>query len=95
MKIIPNPEIPVPKSTTEPVSSYAFLAMLALDFPPQGGFLPADQRARNRVAAVLEKAGDKIELEDADFETLKKCVAVCPFNVRSIHIEAFYAALGL
>jgi len=85
MKTIPNLKFAVTFSdrpnTVETVKSLLVLCLDSVPMPssdnPQGGFTYAIMRARNKVFDALDKVkdGDKIVLEDADFETAKKAVA--------------------
>lgn len=66
------------------------LIIAALDNPPEKGFSVSDIRARNRVADALKNAAAfHVSLEDADYQTLKKCVLEMRWAVRSEFIAEF------
>lgn len=99
MKNIPNPTFSIPL-TVGPNGRNATakdLLLAAVDQSPPGGFDMATQRARNRVAAALEKAvdGAEIAFEDADYATAQEAVKAWRSGIRHKDIEQFYALLGL
>ena len=67
--------------------------VLCLNNPPQGGFDIATMRKRSRVLDEIETAKEKkknsIEIEDADFETLKVCVAAMRWGMIHRDLLAF------
>lgn len=79
-----------PNAMTAPVTT-AQLILAAIDNIPEKGFTIADLRARGRIADAVENCdgATQIELEDADFATLKKCVADMRWAVRSGFIVDF------
>ena len=56
------------------VLNYAELAKLCVNQPKQGGYTVTDMQQRLRILDKLDKKGDVIEIEDADFEVLKPLV---------------------
>jgi len=51
------------------------LIKLSLNYPTKEGFYLKEMKLRLRVDKAIEKIKDnKLELEDSDFETLKKCI---------------------
>lgn len=97
MKNILNKITSIPAAAGKQNPTFANLIVAALDVPPQGGFTPSVMRSRARVDAVLSvaKAGDMVELEDADFETAKQAVASCPWQIRSPDLLELFTLLGL
>jgi hypothetical protein len=61
----------------------------ATNFTPPGGFNAADMINRIRILDVLEKANGELNLEDADFENLKKYVKETRWGVISKTIVEF------
>jgi ABC-type molybdate transport system ATPase subunit len=55
--------------------TYANLAQLILNVPPQGGWTKDEMRIRIKIEDKLEKlkAGEKIELEDAEMQKIVDC----------------------
>ncbi len=56
------------------VEKYSDLIMLCVKNPPQGGYDMTEMRKRIKVLDVIEKGGETLEFEDADFECVKNCV---------------------
>lgn len=51
------------------------LIKISLNNPPREGFELKEMRARLRIDIAIDKIKEnKLELEDADFEVLKRCV---------------------
>lgn len=99
MKTIPNPTFSIPVSAAKDSKNATAkdLLLLAVDQPPPGGFDMATQRARNRVAAALEKTvdGAEIALEDADYSVAQEAVKAWRSGIRHKDIEQFYGLLGV
>jgi len=69
---------------------YTDLIEVALDTPPQGGFIPKDIRERNRIQKIMDEAKDGvISFEDADWENLKKIIKASRWMVRNKDLEKF------
>jgi hypothetical protein len=64
--------IGVEGTTEKKKMTYANLAKLTLDIPPQGGWTKDEMKIRIKVEDKLEKlkVDEKIELEDAEFEKI-------------------------
>lgn len=70
MKTIENKNSNIPGD----LKTYSDLIMFCVKNPPQGGFDIADMRKRMKVMDVIEKGGESLEFEDAEFECVKQCV---------------------
>lgn len=73
MKKVENKKSPI----AEDVKDYADLITVCANFPPpppQIGIDGIEMEKRLRVIRKANKGGKIIELEDDDFDTLKKCV---------------------
>ena len=95
MKTIPNTIVPIRKSETEPESRFSDLAKFALNQTPQGGFDLATIRARLKVVDKCDSAQETIELEDAEFETLRVAVQAARWPWGHASLVQFAATLGL
>jgi hypothetical protein len=73
MKTIANKETSIKKDENSNVK-YSDLAIACLNQIPQGGLNATEMRSRIKCIDALENAGEEIQLEDAEFETLKRCV---------------------
>ena len=72
-------------------SGFANLAMIALNTPPQGGWTTDEMRKRIKVLTKLDKQEleAKIELEDAEFDTIHDCTKVLKWQFMHKDIVAF------
>jgi len=95
MKTIQNKSVPIAHSETQPTSTYGNLATFALNQPPHGGFDLGTLKARLKVSAKVDKAKKTIELEDAEFDTLKQAVQACRWPWNHPCVVEFAAELGL
>ena len=68
---------------------YKDLIEVALDVVPQGGFTPKDIRNRNRIQDVLDKSTNVIEIEDADYDNLKKIIKDSRWILRDSELNIF------
>ena len=68
---------------------YKDLIEVALDVVPQGGFTPKDIRNRNRIQDVLDKSTNVIEIEDADYDNLKKIIKDSRWILRDSELNTF------
>ena len=68
---------------------YKDLIEAALDVVPQGGFTPKDIRNRNRIQDVLDKSTNVIEIEDADYDNLKKIIKDSRWTLRDSELNIF------
>ncbi len=95
MKTVPNPTFTIPLAGGKNATAKDLL-LLCIDHQPQGGFDLATQRARNRVAAVLEKTteGAEIVLEDADHTTAQEAVKAMRWAGRHADIVKFAELFG-
>ncbi len=95
MKTVPNPTFSIPLPGGKNATAKDLL-LLCIDNQPQGGFDLATQRARNRVAAVLEKTEDgaEIALEDADYATAQDAVKAMRWSGRHADIVKFAELFG-
>lgn len=65
---------------------------IAINIPPQGGFMLDDYAQRMPIREKLKKLkpnATKLEVEDAEFETIKACVSSMPLNVLSSFLYEF------
>lgn len=88
MKKLELKETEIKKSNTETLN-YKELISAALNVVPQGGFSPEEIRKRLRVIDALDKSNEVFELEDADVETLKRCVKEMKWGVMHKNIVEF------
>ena len=77
------------KGSEEKLLTHADLISLALDIVPQGGFTPKDIRDRNRIQDAVDKAKDYIDLEDSDYENLKRLMVESRWVVRDRDLQNF------
>lgn len=96
MKTVPNPTFTI-KLPDGKEATAKDLLLLCVDFPPQGGFDQATQRARNRVAAILEKteAGAELSFEDADYTVAQDAVKLMRWNARHYDFDKFSTLFGV
>ena len=66
--------------TRDGLISYKNLIETCLNNPPKGGFDLKTMRDRSKVLEKLEKANKELELEDAEYNTLKGCVEAMRWN---------------
>lgn len=88
MKVIENRQIEF-----SDVQNYAGLIRVCVSVPGQGIDLDA-MRKRLRVLDALEKAGDTIEIEDADLKTVQECVKQMKWSVVHRDIVEFGDYIG-
>jgi len=67
--------------------------ILCLDNVWQGGINYKENRERTKIVEKIEKAKDKIELEDAEFTKLKECCESMKWATRNDNIDEFYKQL--
>ena len=81
MKTIENKKLNIPGGP----GKYSEFIMICVKNPPQGGYDADEMRKRIKVMDVIDKGGESLEFEDADFE----CVKLCVKNMRwaAIHKE--------
>ena len=91
MKIIENKKVKLFGNDI----SYAFLMKTCLDAIPNTGILASEMRKRLRVHVAIESNSEKIELEDADHETLVACAKQTYWKVVDQVIIDFEEALGI
>lgn len=96
MKTVPNPTFTI-KLAGDKSATAKDLLLLCIDFQPQGGFDLATQRARNRVADVLEKTaeGAEIALEDADYAVAQDAIKGMKWGGRHKDIPRFAELFGV
>ena len=70
MKTVENKKLEVPGN----IEKYSDLIMLCVTNPPQGGYDVAEMRKRLKVMDTIERGGDNLEFEDADFDCVKQCI---------------------
>lgn len=70
MKTVENKKLKIPGDVEE----YSDLIMICVKNPPQGGYNVDEMRKRIKVMDVIEKGGDSLGFEDADYECVKQCV---------------------
>ncbi|MCK5607124.1 hypothetical protein KAR91_34895 [Candidatus Pacearchaeota archaeon] len=70
MKTVENRKLKIPGG----IEKYSELIMVCMKNPPQGGYDAEEMRKRIKVMDILDKGGDSLEFEDADFECVKQCV---------------------
>lgn len=73
MKTLTNKETEI-TNIDESKMTYADLSKICINVMPQGGLDVTEMKARLKVTDKLDKSNGKIELEDAEAETLKACV---------------------
>jgi len=73
MKKLENKEIEL-EFVKDVKAGFADLAIICINQIPEGGVLPSEMSKRLKVLGKFNtvKIGDKIELEDAEFDMLKK-----------------------
>lgn len=77
----------------EKIVKYGDLIVACLDTPPKGGFDIQEMKRRMRILDVVEKGGEEFSFEDADIETLKKCVSSMKWAVFHREVLAFCEAV--
>lgn len=90
MKTVPNPTFTIKLPDGKDATAKSLL-LLCIDTTPPGGLdLPA-QRARNRIADVLENtaAGAEIALEDADYTVAQEAIKAMKWGGRHKDIPKF------
>lgn len=85
MKTLENKTTELPNG--EEKLTYFELAKSCVNVPPQQGFDVQEMNKRLRVIEKLE--GEKVEMEDADFDTLKQCVNDMKWGVLHRDISDF------
>lgn len=78
MKTILNKKVMLLQKET----TYAELLSACNDVVPDKGWTPQEQKKALRVDTAIEKAGETIELEDADFEYIKPKVSSMPWAIK-------------
>ncbi len=73
--------------------TYAGLCKLVLNQMPQGGFTYQVMKERGRIEDVLNKTKTMIELEDADYKILMKCLDLYTWGRRDPEILKFMEAM--
>lgn len=81
MKTLENKRLKIPGG----IERYSDLIMICIKNPPQGGYDADEMRKRIKVMDVIDKGGETLEFEDADFECVKQCVK--SMRWASIHKE--------
>lgn len=96
MKTVPNPTFTIKLPNGQDATAKDLL-LLCIDFSPQGGFDLPTQRARNRIADVLEKtgAGAEIALEDADYTVAQEAIKGMKWGGRHKDIPRFAELFGV
>ena len=68
---------------------YAELLRACNDVPPKEGWTAQEQKKSLRIDTAIDKAGDTIDLEDADFEYIKPKVVSMPWAMKSQDLVDF------
>lgn len=85
MKTLENKKIEIPG-----IENYAGMVKSVANYvPPNTGVGPAEMRERLRLVDVAEKAGETIEFEDSDAETLKRIENTVKWNIVHPDIAKF------
>jgi len=67
------------------ILTYVDLVKACTDRIPQGGLVTSEQKKRLDVQCLIHdklKAGDKVEIEEHIYETIKSCVVNFPWNAQ-------------
>ena len=70
MKTVENKKLNVPGD----IEKYSDVIMLCVKNPPKDGYDVTEMRKRIKVMDIIDKGGETLEFEDADFDCVKKCV---------------------
>jgi len=65
------------------------LCAYCVNMPKEGGFTPDEMGKALRVLEVIEKGGDELQFEDADFAYLQQRVAESKWGVVNKEIAEF------
>lgn len=94
MKTLKNVKTSLSLNENGDVADYKSLCRLCVNTNQKGPIYPEDMAKRVRViAAINESPDDEIELEDADAETLKTCVAAFGFPIVNEQLVEFHTAV--
>ena len=70
MKTVENKKLTISGN----IEKYSDLILACLKNPPQGGYDVTEMRKRIKAMDIIEKGGETLEFEDADFDCIKRCV---------------------
>lgn len=90
MKELLNKTTNLPVEEGKEKIQYSDIIKIVLDIPPQSGFSFSEMKKRERIANAVDRATDKIELEDADASNLKSMLDYVTLKIRHKDLVVFY-----